>query len=274
MDLQIFVSKKGTKVVKATHLHHALGLSDDQYQKNVRKWLLDVYEFRDGIRRPMRLKDFARRPAQEVVLNDYYLSLEFAKLITLQSKSKAKLKYAKWLASMESIQEAASLLTKEQVQAVIELTKAMGLVSCQLAAEQHHLQIYTTRNGGSASNWWRFRSKLLGYSSEKLRERLETAGKPSKGKSQRQMLMSVDKYEMIRTGVIDLFMAMGKNEQFARSMGDLAKTFAKELKVELVDDRAGMNSIFAPTINQELAEEIKGNTTGQYLELWRARQAG
>ena len=35
------------------------------------------------------------------------------------------------------------------------------------------------------------------------------------------MLMQVDKYEMIRTGVIDLFIAMGKTERYARNLGDL-----------------------------------------------------
>ncbi|MCB0640559.1 MAG: hypothetical protein KDC44_02930 [Phaeodactylibacter sp.] len=276
MDLQIFISKKGTKVVRATHLHQALELSNEHYPKNVKKWLTDVYQFRDGVRKAERLKDFAKRPLKEgKILDEYYLSLEFAKLICLHSKSKSKLKYAKWLSSMEDELVIANLLSKEQVLAVLDLTKAMGLVSCQLAAEQHHLQTYTDRNGGRASNWWRFRSKVLGYSSEELREQYEMLGKSAKGKSQRQMLLQLDKYEMIRTGVIDMFMAMGKPEAYAKSLGDLAKQFAAELDVELIDDRLTPNtpSIFSSEVNQELAREIKELNKGKHLEMWRPKEA-
>ena len=276
MELQIFVSKKGTKVVRATHLHQALELSNEQYPKNVKKWLNDHYQFQDGIRRAERLRDFAKRPFKEDrILDEYYLSLEFAKLICLHSKSKCKLKYAKWLDNLSDQQVNANQFSKDQILAVLELTKAMGLVSCQLAAEQHHLQTYTNRNGGRATNWWRFRSKVLGYSSEKLREQFETKGKDPKGKSQRQMLLHLDKYEMIRTGVIDMFMAMGKPEAYAKNLGDLAKQFAQELGIELIDDRIAPNtpSIFSPEINRELAEEIKGLTQGKHLKMWHAREA-
>ena len=47
-DLQILVSKKGTKVVTATSLYMALQLPDQHYAANIKKWLTDVYEFKDG----------------------------------------------------------------------------------------------------------------------------------------------------------------------------------------------------------------------------------
>lgn len=270
MELQILVSKKGTKVVTATNLHLVLELPNQQYALNAKKWLNEIYEFRDGIRKPERLRDFSKRPNKDNgIVTDYYISVELAKLITLNSKSKKKQKFAKWLLSLEDKVENAELLTIEQVSAVLELTKVMGMVSCQVSTEKQHLETYEERNGGTANNWWQFRSGLLGYSKEKLSEKLKEMGKSVSGKSQRQMLMQVDKYEMVRTAVIDLFMAMGKTERYAKNLGNLAKLFANELKVEIFDDRNAM-SAFAPNLNGDLMREVKGSEERSYLKLWES----
>lgn len=248
MELQILISKKGTKVVTATNLHQVLQLLDHHYSMNVKKWMSDIFEFRDGIRKPISMQDYAPRQLKDAPLvEDYYISVEFAKLITLRSKSKVKWKYAKWFQSLEA-EEAQNpdLLTHEQVLAVLDLVKVMTSISCQEEYERLHLKLYEERNGGSAGNWWQHRAQILGYSSEELREKVYQIGKRANGRSQRQLLMQVDKYEMIRIGVIDLFMVMGKSEAYARSMGDLAKTFARELQVEIKDDRHAERNLFAP----------------------------
>lgn len=269
MELPVYISKKGTKVVRAMELHRALGLSNDQYPKNLRRWLREVYEFHDGIRKAEHMRDYARRPKGDSVLEDYYLSLEMAKLVCLASRSKEKLKYAKWLSSMDSPEEKEVLFSKEQILAVLELSKAFGLVSCQQACEQKHLETYEQRNGGQAANWWQFRAKLLGYSGDDLKARAEARGKSSRGKSRRRLLMEIDQYEMIRTAAIDLFMAMGKPEPYAAQMGDLAKRFAQEMKVDIVDDRTDMPLLFQPAANPEVVGEIVNNQAGRYLSLWK-----
>ncbi|MFT4760920.1 MAG: phage anti-repressor protein [Paraglaciecola sp.] len=270
MELQILVSKKGTKVVTATNLHLALELPKLQYATNAKKWLNDVYEFRDGIRKPQGMKDFAKKVMKgESVIENYYISIELAKMITLNSKSKKKQKYAKWLLSLEDKVENAELLTKDQVVAVMELAKVMGMVSVQTAAEQKHLEMYESRNAGQSNNWWPFRASITGYNAKSLRERLKKVGKNAKGKTQRQMLMHVDKYEMIRTSVIDLFMSMGKSERYARNLGDLAKIFAGELNVEIFDDRKAA-SCFLPNVNLELANEVKDMQMGGTLQIWES----
>ena len=74
----------------------------------------------------------------KIIFHDLdYISVELAKLITLNSKSKVKQKYAKWLFSLEDQVENAELLTKEQVLAALELAKAMSLMSCQEACEKN-----------------------------------------------------------------------------------------------------------------------------------------
>ncbi|HFA49626.1 MAG TPA: hypothetical protein ENJ95_11490 [Bacteroidetes bacterium] len=271
MDLQILVSKKGTKVVKASDLYIVLGLPNKQYATNLRRWINDVYQFRDGIRKPAAMKDYAKRPTTVKLMEDYYFSIEFAKLIVLNSKSKVKQKYATFLYKLEDKTESNDLLNVDQVMAVLELAKVMGMVSCQTAAEQKHLETYEQRNNGSAANWWNFRSKMLGYSTDQLKQKMQEMGKSTAGKSRRHMLMQTDKYEMVRTGVVDLFMAMGKTERYAKNLGRLAKAFAKELKVEIFDDR-NAPLLFTPHLNKELANEVKHLEKGRYLQLWEPQR--
>jgi phage anti-repressor protein len=268
MELQVLISKKGTKVVTATNLYYVLQLPDQHYGTNVKKWFREVYEFSDGIRRPEKMKDFADRPRKDnPVLKDYYISVELAKLITLQSRSKHKFKYAKWLQSLEGKTEKPDLLTKDQVLAMMRIAKAMGMVSCQESSERQHMKVYEERNGGKANNWWQYRADVMGYSSQNLRDKLKQSGKGSKGKSQRNMLMQLDKYEMVRTGVIDLFMAMGKSEAYAQNLGDLAKVFAKELQVEIFDDRDTIPAL-TPSIDPSVINEVKELQKGEVLSVW------
>lgn len=97
MALEIFESKHGTKVIAASNLYEVLRLPRRQYSPQVRKWLKDLYEFRDGIRRPQPLRDYARRPRPGEPFEDFFLTLELAKLITLRTTSKDKLKFARLL---------------------------------------------------------------------------------------------------------------------------------------------------------------------------------
>ena len=113
MELQILVSKKGTRVVLASELYMALDLPKAEYSRTVKRWIRDFYNFHDGIRQPEYLRDFAKRPGKDKLLDDYYLGLEMAKLITLHSKSKHKLKYATFLQRMQEEVMPEDKFTKE-----------------------------------------------------------------------------------------------------------------------------------------------------------------
>lgn len=91
------ISKQGTKVVTASNLYQVLQLPAQHYGTHTRKWLKDLYEFHDGIRRPQPLRDFAKRPRPGEPIEDFYLTLDLAKLIVLRTNSKKKLKYARLL---------------------------------------------------------------------------------------------------------------------------------------------------------------------------------
>ncbi len=267
MDLQILVSKKGTQVVTASNLHDALRLPQHKYNSNIAKWLTDIYNFNGDIRKPIELKDYSKRNLKLSKRKDFYLSIELAKLITLNSDSNAKQQYAKWLTTLEHKEDTIGFFSKDQIVAVLELTKAMGLISCQKSVEQHHLQAYE-ETYGRPYRWWEYRANLLGYSVEELKSKMRQVGKSYKGKNILQMLMTVDKYEIIRMAVIDLFLALGKTIEYAKSMGDLAKFFATELKVEIWDDRKSSINFMTHKVNPQLVEEVKMMKKGKNLPMW------
>ncbi len=248
MDLQILVSTKGTRVVVASQLHMALELPNARFAGNIKKWLSDVYEFRSEIRKPVPLRDFARRKMQgNAIMDDYYLSLELAKMVCLQSGSPVKAKYARWLAAQEDKYSSDTLHSADEVRTALELVKVMQYLPYQELCEREHLNLYKQRNGGTAANWWKHRTAVLGYSVDQIRKRYENLGRGSANRSHRELLFAVDKYELIRMGVIDLLMAAGKGQFFAQKTGDLAKVLARQLNVELLDKDPISDKAVIPT---------------------------
>lgn len=102
-SLQVLKSKKGTKVVIASQLHRALRIPMFKFNRNVSRWINDVFAFDDDMRSPVEFKDFGERKFEFGKQKDYYLSLEFARLICLQAEtdSKTKLDLAKYIAALE-----------------------------------------------------------------------------------------------------------------------------------------------------------------------------
>ncbi len=267
MELQVLISKKGTQVVTATNLHQVLRLPEHKYNSNLDKWLSDIYAFRDDVRQACEMRDYAQRNLKFSKLRDYYLSVELAKLITLNSSSPVKQEYAKRLIALDDKDAHPDRLTKDQVVAVVELTKVMGLISCQKYVErEHHKSFEDTK--GSVHEWWQYRADLLGYTVDELKSKMIQIGKNYKGKNLLKMLMQVDKYEIIRTAVIDLFIALGKSRSYATDMGDLAKLFAREMKVEIWDDRHSAIDFAKYNVNPALVSEVKSMQKGNYLSLW------
>lgn len=257
MDLNIFVSKKGTKVVVATELHQVLQLADHHYSANVKKWINDYYEFIDGIRKPVRLQEFAPRQTGEKTLwQDYYLSVTLAKQIVLRSRSKVKAKYAQLLATACE-DKGDRQLNKQQFEHLIAVTKAMTVISCQEDFERRHLRMYKERNNNSAANWWKYRAEVLGYDAAALRKKLRRkTGTTIETSDQRALLNELDPLELIRAGVIDLFMAVGKSVQYARSMGELAKQLATSMQLSLIDDHRKVD-LFTNAVDPEVVLELK-----------------
>ena len=267
MEIQVFQSKKGTKVVTTSNLYEALQLPAHLYNGTVKYWVQDIYDFSDDVRKPQLLKDYSEIKQSISKRKDYYISLELARLITLNSNSPVKLVFARKLTELVKPKRAQETFSKDQILAVLELTKVMGLISCQKSAELGH-QHAKAADLGKSREWWNYRARLLGYNVTTLKAKMSEIGASYKGKNLRQMLIKTDKYEMIRMAVIDLFLALGNSEHYAKDMGDLAKIFANELKVEIRDDRKDAMNLYPKNANRELVKQVRQMAKQQFLPLW------
>lgn len=259
MELQVLVSKKGTQVVTSYALHQALALPEHHYNRDIARWLQDVYDFKGEIRPPVSMQDYApRNTPSGPSIPDFFLSVDLARQIVLGSQSEHKARLARQLAALSHPSEPEALLNKEQVLTILELTKVMGLVSCQRSAERQHHQRFHGQLDLRSADWWNYRAALLGYDASQLRGRMQEVGANYRGKNLRNMLLQIDKYEVIRMAVIDLFMALGKPKSEACTFGDLAKAFAKELQVDIVDDRHASPGLFPviPRLQPELLNRL------------------
>lgn len=258
MELTIHISKKGTRVVKATELHRALGLADHHYQNNVRQWIKDVYQFGDGIRRPEGLRDFARSPqSRGKLMQEYYFAIEFAKLVALGSRSKVKQAVAMKLAKEEDVYPEHVKLSATETLELLEQIKALARISCQKAAESRHLAYYIHKRG-NAEYWNNYRREQVVLTTmadlkEELTRRNE---KVASRAGLRDLLQRVNPYELIRIGIVDHYAALGNSLPYAQKLGALAQELARQLKLEIVDDRQG-DLLFAPMVDAEVVRKMQ-----------------
>lgn len=258
MDLEIRTSRKGTRVVKASDLHRALGLNDNHYQTNVRHWLKDVFEFSDGIRKPQGMKDYARDPkCKGDVVKEYYLCLELAKLIALSSKSKVKQAIATRLSKEADVFPDQVQLSATETLELLEQVKAMARISCQKAAETRHLAHYS-RKRGSGDYWNHYRCEnIVGCTMADLKEQLRRRKTKVAAKAGlRDLIFLVDAYDLIRIGIIDHYAALGNSLPYCQQLGGLAKELARQLRLEIVDDRQG-DLLFAPATDVDVLRKLQ-----------------
>ncbi|NJB84887.1 phage anti-repressor protein [Lewinella marina] len=258
MDLTIRISKKGTRVVKASELHRALGLADHHYQANVRAWIKDVYQFSDGIRKPVGMQDYARSTHTKTdVVHEYYFNLELARLVALATKSKVKQAIATKLSKEAEVYPDQVQLTAEQTMQLLEQTRAMTRLSCQIAAEERHYKAYVRRTG-SGDYWNHYRHEnVVKVTMEELRQRLSDRGiSYTRNHRIRELLLRYDALECIRVGIVDHYAAQGYSISYADQLGKLARELAATMQLEVTDDRQG-EGLFTPQADIELVRKLQ-----------------
>jgi hypothetical protein len=168
------------------------------------------------VRRPIEGKEYSSygksTPTQGgQAAQDYFIKLNLAKLITLNSKSPAKKHYARYLMQLEQKVEDADLLSPEQVVVMMDMAHAMSLISCQKAAERRHNATFL-KQGNSQYDWWKYRTDLIGITLDELREAMYKVGRDAARRNRRVMLQQTgNKHQTIREAVIDFFMAVGRS---------------------------------------------------------------
>ncbi|THH41915.1 hypothetical protein [Neolewinella litorea] len=258
MDLTIRISKKGTRVVKASELHRALGLADHHYQANVRSWIRDVYQFADGIRKPVGMQDYARSTNTKTdVVHEYYFNLELARLVALNTKSKVKQAIATKLSKEAEVYPDHVQLTADQTLQLLEQTRAMTRLSCQMAAEERHYNAYVRRTG-SGDYWNHYRvENVVKITMEELREQLTDRNIPfNRNHRVRELLLRHDPLECIRVGIVDHYAAQGYSIPYALELGKLARELAATMQLEVTDDRQG-EGLFTTPADIDLVRKLQ-----------------
>lgn len=151
----------------------------------------------------------------------YYFSIDAAKEVALLERNKKGKELRRWLISLSKAHETGLAFRAEQIEALMDITKAVTLVSIQEKVEKRHFEIYNDKY-----SWHKYRANLLGYSTATLIEAMKQVNK--KHKSIKRSLMLLDAHELIRTAVIDLMLALGKPEDYAKNVGNLCKSISEK----------------------------------------------
>lgn len=205
----------GKKYASARDLHKWLEIKKDftnWFKYNAEKLLLKE----DSDFTPILLRSKGGRQSF-----DYLLIQDAAIDICASSGGKNANNVRKALRQAFKEKQTGILLNADQVAALTDVVKAMTLVSVQQKAEKKH---YIALN--KPDNWWQYRADLLGYSKQSLIDALSKIN--VRYQNQKQALIHLDKAEIIRTGVIDLLIALGRDREYALNVAEFAKIIAEK----------------------------------------------
>jgi phage anti-repressor protein len=138
--------------------------------------------------------------------------------------------------------------TSEQIESLIDISKALTLVSIQKEVERKHFDLFNNRY-----EWHSYRASVLGYSTEDVVNAMRKVNK--KHHSMRASLLALNANELIRVGVIDFMVAIGKDLEYATNCGELCKKIASKMELgRIIWDDTKPNPI---GLNEESVREKK-----------------
>ncbi|MFW6145435.1 MAG: antA/AntB antirepressor family protein [bacterium] len=203
--------------VSARDLHRELEINqrfNDWIRKAIRNAMLDDKDFycreskSTGGRKPI----------------DYMLTKEAAISVAVVSRSKNAKVIRERIIELYKQHEEGKAFTEDQWLALVDITKAMVLVSIQDEVTREHYELY-----GNKYTWWKYRAELLGYTTDYLKKAMAKVNRQHK--SRRKSLMKLDAHELVRIGAIDLFKALGKSDEYAKNVGANCKKLSKKINV-------------------------------------------
>lgn len=204
--------------MSAKELHNELGMKR-HYSIWVKNSIENAYLEQNKDFITQTLESTGGRPSV-----DYLLVKDAALIITVMSGGKNAKKVRDELIELYKQHETGLAFTAQQIEGLIDLSRSMTLVSIQKGVERKHFDIYNHKE-----TWYEYRAALLGYSKNDVIEGMRKVNK--KHHSIRASLMLLDSNELIRTGVIDFLMVMGKTQEYATNVGNLCKSIAEKTKL-------------------------------------------
>lgn len=182
---------------------------------------------------------------------EFEIHIDFAKKLCMVSKSKVGEEIRNELVKLTKKIETGLMFSSEQISFMLDLVKVMGLFSIQDIVEKKHFDFHNNKY-----DWWDYRAKILGYGTQQLKMEVEKLN--HKYKSQKQALLHVDRFELIRIGVIDLFVSLGKSVDFASNAANTCKIMASKMNVNVWNDY-GTSIKFPSDYNIQLEKSIKSD---------------
>lgn len=147
------------------------------------------------------------------------------------------------------------MLRGEQLPAIIELIQCFAIHEFRKEAERNHFDVFC--NDHFAKEWHTYCASLLGYSKEMLIAKLAEVGRLYS--SQEKALLALDKFELIRTAFIDLFLALGKSETYAKNVGEIASSMAKKMDLSFNSLKSALYRSQMPASEKFLGAKLQLN---------------
>jgi phage anti-repressor protein len=233
------IKKDNHHFVSARDLHENLGMKrqfTNWMSENIKRAMLE--EGKDF--NTIMLKSTGGRPSL-----DYQLTKDSALTIIVMSGGVNAKRMRDEVIRLYNMHDTGLAFSSDQVCALIDISKAMTLVSIQKEVERKHFDIYNDKY-----SWYQYRAALLGYNTDDVINAMKLINKQHK--TIRISLIRLDANELVRVGVIDFFRAMGKTEEYSVNVGNLCKDIASKMELG--------NIIWDDTIDNPLklnAHEVK-----------------
>jgi len=155
---------------------------------------------------------------------DYLLVRDAALTVIMMSGGQFASKLRKKVIELYNQHDTGLAFTAQQIESLMDLSKAMTLISIQKEVEKKHFDLYNDKY-----TWYQYRAALLGYSTDDVIQAMRNVNKNHK--TIKTSLLKLDANELIRTGVIDFMVAMGKTTEYATNVGNLCKSMAEKMEL-------------------------------------------
>jgi len=155
---------------------------------------------------------------------DYLLVRDAALTVIMMSGGQFASKLRKQVIELYNQHDTGLAFTAQQIESLMDLSKAMTLISIQKEVEKKHFDLYNDKY-----TWYQYRAALLGYSTDDVIQAMRNVNKNHK--TIKTSLLKLDANELIRTGVIDFMVAMGKTTEYATNVGNLCKSMAEKMEL-------------------------------------------
>jgi phage anti-repressor protein len=251
--VEIFHSSQGTPFVSAQELYSKLKVTAP-----IQEWFQEMvdYGFAENVDYSCHHKNHLVK-GEVVVEYKWAVKLDMAKHIAMIQKSALGREIREYLNFLDRKVQDGKLLSHEQIKALFEICKVLGYFTVQKYLEREHFDFFN-----KPKEWWKHRAKLLGYEKTDLEEMVKTIG--IKYVNERQALFHIDRKKLLRAAIIDLFMAMGKGEEYAKNVARFAESIVVEIDPPIYDDTE-MSLDFKSETERRTIEQLKVSDTPTLL---------